>query len=75
MEADLDMGGHAIAGAGTIEAERLEVETDLEARGNLIVTGDLLVGRGVRVTGAVEAKGSLTAAAARASKAWSRAER
>ena len=65
MEADLDMGGHAIAGAGTIEAARLEVETDLEAGGNLTVTGDLLVGRGVRAAGAVEAKGSLTAAAAR----------
>ena len=42
MEADLDMGGNAIEGAGTVEAARLEVETDVEAGGDLTVTGDLV---------------------------------
>ena len=51
MDADLDMNGHAIEGAGRIEAARLEVETDLEAGGSLAVTGDLVVGRAVRAAG------------------------
>ena len=42
MEADLDMGGNAIEGAGTVEAARLEVETDVEAGGDLTVTQVLL---------------------------------
>ena len=65
MEADLDMGGNAIEGAGTVEAASLEVEEDLEAGGNLTVTGDLVVGRAVRAAGAVEAGGEMTAGAAR----------
>ena len=65
MEADLDMGGNAIEGAGRIEAASLEVETDLEAGGDLSVTGDLLVGRGVRAAGTVEAGERIAAAAAR----------
>ena len=65
MEADLDMGGNAIEGAGTVEAASLEVEEDLRAGGDLSVTGDLLVGRAVRVAGAVEAGGEMTAASAR----------
>ena len=67
MEADLDMAGNAIEGAGTIEAASLEVETDLEAGGDLAVTGDLVVGRAVRASGTVEAGGSMTASAARIS--------
>ena len=69
MEADLDMGGHAIAAAGRIEAARLEVEEDLEAGGDLTVTGDLVVGRAVRAAGTVEAGESITASAARISGA------
>ena len=65
MEADLDMGGNAIEGAGTVEAARLEVETDVEAGGDLAVTGDLVVGRALRVAGAVEAEERITAGAAR----------
>ena len=65
MEADLDMNGHDIAGAGALEAGTLEVETDLEAGGDLAVTGDLLVGRAVRAAGTVEAGGEMTAASAR----------
>ena len=65
MEADLDMGGNAIGGAGTVEAARLEVETDVEAGGDLTVTGDLVVGRALRVAGTVEATGRMTAGAAR----------
>ena len=64
MEADLDMNGHAIEGAGLIEAGRLEVETDFEAGGDLTVTGDLVVGRAVRAAGAVEATGAVTAGSA-----------
>ena len=39
MDTDLDMGGNAIERAGRIEAASLEVETDLEAGGDLTVTG------------------------------------
>ena len=65
MEADLDMGGNAIEGAGTVEAARLEVATDVEAGGDLTVTGDLVVGRALRVAGVVEAADRMTAGAAR----------
>ena len=65
MEADLDMGGNAIERAGRIEAARLEVETDLEAGGDLTVTGDLLVGRAVHAEGTVEAAERIVAGAAR----------
>ena len=67
MEADLDMAGNAIEGAGTIEAASLDVETDLSAGGDLSVTGDLVVGRAVRASGTVEAGESMTASAARIS--------
>ena len=67
MEADLDMAGNAIEGAGTIEAASLEVETDLTAGGDVGVTGELVVGRAVRASGTVEAAGSMTASAARIS--------
>ena len=67
MEADLDMAGNAIKGAGTIEAASLEVETDLTAGGDLSVTGDLVVGRAVRASGTVEAAETMTASAARIS--------
>ena len=67
MEADLDMAGNAIEGAGTIEAASLDVETDLTAGGDLAVTGDLVVGRAVRASGTVEAGGTMTASAARIS--------
>ena len=69
METDLDMGGNAIAGAGTLEAAALAVETDIEAGGNLTVSGDLLVGRAVKVAGAVEAAGGITGGTARISGA------
>ena len=65
MEADLDMGGNAIGGAGTVEAARFEVETDVEAGGDLTVTGDLVVGRALEVAGAVEATDRIIAGAAR----------
>ena len=67
MEADLDMAGNAIEGAGTIEAASLEVEADLSAGGDLAVTGDLVVGRAVRASGTVEAGETMTASAARIS--------
>ena len=67
MEADLDMAGNAIEGAGTIEAASLDVETDLTAGGDLSVIGELVVGRAVRASGTVEAGGTMTAAAARIS--------
>ena len=67
MEADLDMAGNAIEGAGTIEAASLDVERDLSAGGDLAVTGDLIVGRAVRASGTVEAGGTMTASAARIS--------
>ena len=67
MEADLDMAGNAIEGAGTIEAASLDVETDLTAGGDVTVTGELVVGRAVRASGTVEAGGTMTASAARIS--------
>lgn len=65
MEADLDMAGHAIERAGRIEAASLQVETDVEAGGDLAVSGDLVVGRAVRAAGTVEAGTGMTAGMAR----------
>ena len=65
MEADLDMAGNAIERAGRIEAAMLEVETDVEAGGDVTVTGDLVVGRAVRAAGTVEAATQMTAGVAR----------
>ena len=65
MEADLDMAGHAIERAGRIEAASLQVETDVEAGGDLAVTGDLVVGRAVRAAGTVEAGTGMSAGMAR----------
>ena len=65
MEADLDMAGNAIERAGRIEAASLEVETDVEAGGDLTVTGDLVVGRAVRAAGTVEAGTNMRAGMAR----------
>ena len=67
MEADLDMAGNAIKGAGTIEAASLDVDRDISAGGDFTVTGDLVVGRAVRASGTVEAGGTMTASAARIS--------
>ena len=64
METDLDMDGHDIVDAGTIEATTLELTADLEVGRNLTVTGDLLVGASVDVTGDVDVAGQLTATTA-----------
>ena len=61
MEADLDMGGNAITGAGQLSAESLDLSGDLEAGGNLNVIGDLTVGHAVRVAGSIDAAGAIGA--------------
>ena len=61
MEADLDMGGNAITGAGELSAESLAVSGDLEAGGDISVTGDLTVGNAVRVAGTIDAAGGISA--------------
>ena len=61
METDLDMGGNDLSGAGTVEAEELELESDLTVGGGLTVTADLIVGRAVQVSGPAEVTGALTA--------------
>lgn len=65
METDLDMGGNDLTGAGTVEAETLELESDLTVGGGLTVTEELIVGRSVLVAGPAEVAGALTAQSAR----------
>ena len=65
METDLDLGGNDLTGAGTIEAEELSLESDLTVGGGLTVTGDLMVGRAVQVSGPAEVAEGITAASAR----------
>ena len=61
METDLDMDGNAISGAGELEAESLSLTGDFEASGNITVTGDMVIGRALRITGPAEVAGVLTA--------------
>ena len=65
METDLDMGGNDLTGAGTVEAETLTLESDFTVGGGLAVTGELMVGRAVRVAGPAEVTEGITAASAR----------
>ena len=60
MEADLDMGGNAITGAGRLSAASLALVGDLEAGGDIAVSGDLTVGQAVRVAGTVDAAGAIS---------------
>ena len=61
METDLDMDGNAITGASEVEAESLSLTGDLEASGNITISGDLAVGRALRITGRADVTGVLTA--------------
>ena len=71
METDLDLGGHGLANAGAIEAKSLTLENDFAVGGALDVTRDLVVGRAIRVSGAAEIAGGMSAASARISGAAS----
>ena len=71
METDLDLGGNDLTGAGTVEAETLDLESDLTVGGGLTVTEDLLVGRALRVSGSGELAGKLTAQSAQVTGAAS----
>ena len=64
METDLDLGGNDLTGAGTVEAEELTLEKDLTVGGGLTVTGDLMVGRAVHVSGPAEVAAGINAASA-----------
>ncbi len=64
MEADLDMAGHAITNAGTVEARALAVEDSLTIGGDLEVVGALVVGEAVEVAGRGRFAGSLNVEAA-----------
>ena len=61
METDLDMAGHAIANAGTIDARALAVRDTLEIGGDLNVVGSLVVGEAVEVSGGGRFAGEVTA--------------
>ena len=61
METDLDLGGNDIVDAGMVGAEFLEVVENIETGGELIVTGSLMVGQAVAVTGALTVAGEMTA--------------
>ncbi len=61
METDLDMAGHAIANAGTIDARALAVRGTLEIGGDLEVVGSLVVGEAVEVSGGGRFAGEVTA--------------
>ena len=65
METDLDMDGHAIANAGAVNADSLNVVNDFEAGGNLVVRAGLVVGRGLEVATTARITTSVTAASAR----------
>ena len=61
LETNLDLGGNDIVDAGMVGAERLEVVEDIETGGELIVTGALMVGQAVNVTGKLSVSGEMTA--------------
>ena len=65
METALDLGGNDILDAGLVEAESLDVTTDFETGGALIVVGALTVGRAVEVTGTIAATGAVSAESGR----------
>ena len=65
METDLDMGGNDLTGAGAVEAETLDLESDLTVGGGLTVTADLVVGRAVQVSGPAEIAEGIVAQTAR----------
>ena len=65
MAAALDMGGNDIANAGAVTAASLTVENDLVADGDIEAVGELVVGAAVRVTGAADFTGAVTAASGR----------
>ena len=71
METDLDLGGNDLTGAGAVEAETLELESDLTVGGGLTVSEDLMVGRALQVSGSAEVAGELSAQTARVSGAAS----
>ena len=61
METTLDLGGNEIVDAGLVQAQSMEVVTDIELGGALTVTGALTVGQSVDVTGAVTVGGQMAA--------------
>ena len=65
METDLDMGGNDLTGAGALEAQTLDLESDLTVGGGLTVTADLVVGRAVQVSGPAEIAEGIVAQTAR----------
>ena len=65
METDLDLGGNDLTGAGTVEAETLDLESDLDVGGALTVTESLIVGRALQVAGPAEVAEGVTAQTAR----------
>ena len=71
METDLDLGGNDLTGAASVEAETLDLESDLTVGGGLTVTEDLMVGRALRVSGSGEVTGRLTAQSAQVTGAAS----
>ena len=64
MATDLDMDGHAIANAGAIDADSLNVVNDFEAGGNLVVRAELVVGRALDVATTARITTSVTTASA-----------
>ncbi len=60
METDLDLGGNDVTGIARLEADRLEVSTDVVVSGDFRVGGEFGVGGTMRVEGAFSVPDGLT---------------
>ena len=65
MATGLDMGGNDVVNAGTVTVTSLKVENDLVAEGNIEAARELIVGTAVRVSGAADFEGAVTAESGR----------
>ena len=60
METDLDLGGNDVTGIARLEADRLEVATDVVVGGDFRVGGEFAIGRAMRVEGTFNVPDGLT---------------
>jgi len=60
METDLDLGGNDVTGIARLEADRLEVSTDVVVSGDFRVGGEFGIGRAMRVEGTFNVPDGLT---------------
>lgn len=60
METDLDLGGNDVTGVARLEADRLEVATEVAVGGDFSVGGQFSIGRSMRVEGTFSVPAGLT---------------